>query len=1028
MFSKTLSLTLSAIVFLTVGCGLKLGEKNKTENVAEIKSASCLRQSVEQLKTFIKGEATNEQVAESVQCLQNVLLAFKDNIRGENKDAYTPQEVGNFLSEQFLKDGTQFNDDLLAQIAKLKVLLVGGTEELITKSEIEAISSIIARLKPGLIKLNPHMKIVVSNWKPDNKSDDEQKFKNAKKTFDEFLVSVAKLIASTDRGYSLGDLINLAVEIAKFTKSEDATVKKIADAKALIVEFKLTLIGGNAALRGKEWVSFARTLGEVYFQSLRFKYFYDSLKEDQVSEKWKVYENITVDVSNLIQDLLTAKNDNEISNAEILNILDAAKPVLANFSVNAELLKQVGKIKDVFFGSHQTKADTVWTKADFATLSEKAPVLFKNIGIILKNFKYIKVDKEGYRKNQIKYEDFNKSEAAITQAVKEISEQIVNNYDLNDLKLLVVNLSETLLKDTLKLPDNFNDLMELLKSAKFTLTGQSGSQVSKANLQLLLNIGIRAYGHYVEFVNFINVFRLEEKAFIHSFDKLVSKVEQTLVLQLKLKLSHVISTAEISQLVLQAQKQKFINTKIQESTLEVALNALWSHILNTPESRLSQLAQPGLNSVVLKQLGQELHIWINNQKAVTDLFDNKAEQSKEELLKGLAVKTGLPELKLALQAPGFMNFNDKGYLKINTETNNRYRAKDLSNSNLGLLLGRIIIRSYAEDIERVNKLTGVSLAEIQAAYAQLKHLLYDLKLVDPANQTFIESRFREANLFLAPSNGDGYASFTEIHHLILHILSGVERADSLKKIILEKCLKTENKEDVNKSLIDQTCLLDLYFNERASFDDVPAFLSMRKNAPQNDTINSAFCAKDENKESEDCKTLEMNKAYFLGLLKAAGHVEPDTEPYTVILADANLFPHVVQYVEMIFATHDTNRDGFLQKDEALKAYPVFAETMKLLKTQFKDLDGNDFVGVFVWLLKKGTILPINNMKKFARDHVCNMDPNPPAPCAQDWTVNSSRIELGKIFNLIAAFTKPNPVIAGQKPQVAVSSDVSTASP
>ncbi|MBY0554214.1 hypothetical protein K2P97_06775 [bacterium] len=1018
MFSKTLSLTLAAVMFLTVGCGLKLGEKNKTENIAEIKSASCLRQSVDQLKTFIKGEATDDQVAESIQCLQNVLIAFKDNIRGANQDAYTPKEVGNFLSQQFLKDGTEFNDELLAQIAKLKVLLVGGTEELITKEEVIAISSIVARLKPGLVKLNPHMKVIVSKWTPENKSQDEQKFKNAKKAFDGFLISVANLLASTDRGYRLEDLIDLAVEVAKFAKVEDSTVKKIADAENLLVDFKIALIGGNAALRGKEWISFGRTLGEVYFQSLRFKYFYDNLKEDQIPEKWKVYENVVIDGSNLIQDLLTAKNDNEITNAEILHILDSAKPLVSNFNVSPELIKQVTKIKDVFFGSGQTKSDTMWTKADFAALSAKAPVIFKNIGIILQNFKHVKVDKEGFRKNQIKYEDFNKAEAAIVQAVGEISIEIVSNYDLNDLKLLIVNLSETLLKDTLKLPDNFNDLMELLKSAKLTLTGQTGSEISKANLQLLLNVGIRAYGHYVEFVNFINVFKLEEKEFIYSFDKLASKAEQTLALELKLKSSHMISTAEISQLVLQAQKMEFIKTKIKESTLETTLNALWSNILNTPESRLAETAQAGLNAVVLKQLAQELHLWINNQKAITDLFDKKAEQNKEELLTGLNAKQGLNELKRALTAPGFMNFNDKGYLKINTNTNNRYRAKDLSNSNLGILLGRIIIRSYAKEIERVNQLTGASLEEVQTAFGQLKFLLHDLKLVDPENKTFIESRFREANLFLAPSNGDGYASFTEIHHLILHILSGVERADSLKKIILDKCLKTENKEDVNKSIIDQTCLMDLYFNEQASFDDVPAFLGMRKEVAQNGSVNTEFCAKDENKESEDCKTLELNQAYFIGLLKAAGHVENDDRPNTVILGDANLFPHVVQYVEMVYSTHDANRDGFLQKSEALNAYPVFAETMKLLKAQLKDLDGNDFVGVFVWLLKKGTILPINNMKKFARDHVCNMDPNPPAPCAQDWTVNSSRVEIGKIFNLIAAFTKPasvNPNVAEPKP-------------
>ena len=279
MFSKALSLSLVAALFLNLGCGLKLGEKNKTENVAEIKSASCLKQSVDELKLFFNGEAKDEQVAESVQCLQNVLLAFKDNIRGANKEGYTAQEVSKLVTKQFLKDGTEFSDEFLLEVMKFKVALVGGNNELITKTVVMAISSLIALLKTDLVNLNSHMKIIVSKWAPDAKSPtgNELKFKEAKKAFNTVLIKVARVLASTDRGYDINNLVNLVAEASVFAKSEDSTVQKIRSAKALIVKFKLTLIGGTEALVGPEWGSFIKTIGEVYFQSLRLKYFYNNL-------------------------------------------------------------------------------------------------------------------------------------------------------------------------------------------------------------------------------------------------------------------------------------------------------------------------------------------------------------------------------------------------------------------------------------------------------------------------------------------------------------------------------------------------------------------------------------------------------------------------------------------------------------------------------------------------------------------------------------------------------------------------------
>ena len=999
MLSKYCNISLAFVLLFTLGCGLKLGEKNKTNNVLEIKSASCLDQSLSQLNLFFAGDATDEQVSESFMCLQDVLLAFKHNVRGKEMDSYTPAEIAGYIANKFAKEGGGgLSAGLLVEIMKLKIILVGGDADKLTKNEIQALSSIIARLKNDIVKLNPHMKIIASKWKPEAQSEmKEKRFLEAKAAFEGFLNRVALLLASSGRPYELNSLLNLAIEAIKGSSTGAASVTLINNARNFVIKFKMTLIGGSEALSGKEWVPFAKTLSEVFFQSLRLKYFLNELTDEQVAEKFKVYELVGSDISSLLADLLIFKNATLLKNTEIIDLLEAAKPVMTSLAINAALINQIGKLKVMLLGNHEDgKGAQAWSIKDFKNLSLKLPVLLKNAGVLTANFKHLKTNKTGFRKNEIKYEDFSKAEALAHAAVSEISLLIQDSYDLNDLRALAVNLSESLLKGKFKLPENFAALMEVAKSAKYTLTGDVGTLLTTQNIHLLLNVGIHGFTNYVEFVNFVGVFVLEEKEFAAAFGKVFSKIKATLGLELQLKASHTITAAEISQLVLTAQNQKLLKSKFEQKSLDSLFKGLFENILNHPENRLAKKILPGLNSQALQVVSEELQFWIENQKLISSVLESKAEYTKAELITELAKKertASSEELMKVVTAPGLMNFNDQGYLKILTETNGLYHVKDLNNHNFSRSLSRLIIRAYAGDLVRATKLGGVTLEEVQFAFDQLRDLLISFELLEPENTWFMASRFREANLFLSPSNGDSIASFEEINHLALHILSGMKRADTIKIVALEKCLKQKH-ETLAKTEFGQNCLLDLYFNEENAFTDLPGFAKLK--AEKDD--------KGELKYSP-----EINKNYYLSLLKAAGYVPNDKvseKERTVLLRDANLFPHVVQYVEMIYFSHDTSRDGYLQKEEGIKAFPIFAEVMKPVQKQFS-LDDKEMIGLFIWLLKKGTVFPINNMKKFAKDHECNLN-NDSKTCTQDWTVNASRVDLGKIFNLIALLTAPKP--------------------
>lgn len=993
MYSKLTRYSFAAILLFTSGCGLKFGEKPKEEKVVQFTQGSCLEEATANFKLFFAGDATDKQVGDAVQCFQTAFQHFKENVRGQNKDSYTPEEIGGFIKSQFFKgdSASQFSTGFVSEVMALKVVLIGGTADAITRDELDGISALVGALQSELIKLNPHMKVIVSKWKLSAKAEeDNKKFNEAKTAFAKFLDMLANRLKLTGKTYQLNNLVSLAAEVTSLMKSDiSATIEK---ARGLVIKAKTGLLGGEASLAGSEWNWFLKTLGEVYFQTLRLKYFHEPLTDQQVVEKWKVYEAIGLDVSKLLEELLGQKESKLITNKEIGEILAALKPIVNNLNINAELITQVGQIKVSLLGDSKHGA-SAWSNIDFANLNRKVPVLTKNVAILIAQFKHLKVNKNGLLKKEIKHEDFIQAETLVLPAVKELSDSFVASYNLIYLNDLIKNLAKTLLKDKLTLPENFDKIFQVARTAKYTLTGEEGDNLTVANIQLLANVGIRAYVHYVEYSNFVNVFKLEDKEFIHYLAGLVKKAAETLGLELKLKSSHMLTTEEITRLALKAHELELVKLPLGKSNLELLLNDLWKFVLNDPAQRLAKKFQPGFNSVVLNQLINEVQMWVVNQKAIAMLFDGRNDFRKTELVAELTKQSAsapqLVEFLRLLSANGQMNYADKGYLKILTEDVGVYIKGDLIKSNLARLLSRLIIRSFAEDINRVEKLTGISLEEAQFGFSQVKEILFELELVDPENLTFIESRFRESNLFLATSNGDEFSGYEEIHHLVLHILSGIKRADSLKELAMAECVVKINESKSSKTEFGQDCLMSLYFKENKSFDMLPEFIKSKQQFSEEDS-----------------------KKHYLSLLKAAGHIENTNK--TVLLGDANLFPHVVQYVEMIFSTHDTNRNNILERDEALRAFPIFKNLIALLAKPFTAVKEEDLPGVFVYLLKY-TRPPQNLAEKlkfvaFIKDHVCKDEQGNDKPCMKEWNIQSTRLDLGKIFNFIADATKPAPPV------------------
>lgn len=1003
--------TMSLLAFALIGCGLKLGEENKPAELAEVKTAQCLNKAIAEMKVFFRGDATDEQVETSVLCLQNVFVAFKENIRGESKDVYTAKEITTFVELNFLKDGdSKFTDSFLTELMFFKVALFGGNEDFIHKNEINLIVNFLARFKSDLVHLNPYMKVLTGNWKGHlvtlDETAKERHFSAAKIQFSSFIKKLSLEFADGHREYKIDHLLNFLIEVLKFSKSDVSAIKTVQKAGPFLKKFKYYLIGGSDGLKEDDWQKLGLTMNEAYFQTLRFEYFLKDLDSNQLEKKWSVYEKVATDLTGLIENLLQTRRTQQLTNHEIFELLQPLKEFLPQVDISEELLDQLGDVKIMILG-HSPAGRKGWSRSDFAALQTKIPLIFKNVVILLETIDYLSPNKSISFRRQTNYLEFEKAEIKILAAISSLSDLIEKPYDLESGRLLVKNLANGPLKNNIKLPENFDSLFNVAVAAKKVLTGNSGTILSTADVKLVMNVGIRAYLNYLEYDLFSDPFNFNSVPFMQSLERLWPKMKITLATELNLKSEHVLKTSDLTQLILVLQDEKILKTKISAVSLDAVFNALWSHILNSPEERLQSIIRQGFDLISLAQISQEVEIWVGLQKNVLQIFEKSPAWAKHEILPELdarilsensaLTKLGLIEVRNFVSQQIAMNFNTQGFLEILSSPNGLYHEADLTKANLARALSRVIIRSYAKDLLRVNTLGGVLLPEIQVAYDQFKPLAVDLEIVEPSNSSFVSSRFLESNLFLAVSDGNNIADFSELQNLVLHLLSGVERAAEIKKDFFPLCLLSGNQIITSRTVVSEDCILDKYALNEKAFSGLPQFLGMR----------TEFTAS----ELRD---------YYLNLLKAAGHIPNDKK--TVVLSYADLFPHVVQYIEMVFSRHDTNRDNRLQKDEALAAFPVFKDLLKDLVKAYKQIKEEDLPGVFVYILKFGRPPKKTNIGELLQFVAFIKDKD-----QKQWDINSSRLDLGKIFNYISESTKPMPpAVASGDSSVATSSDASMA--
>ena len=141
---------------------MRIGEKpaqNPEINLGD--QVGCLSDMGVVLSRFLNGDIEDEELNKFGECAIYSIETFKTYTVGEKDEEYHPGEIRHFLQQYFMKDKT-ISDELLNQVMNLKILILGGNKESITRDELTDFIEIVRVWKKEFISLNRYMKIY--NW------------------------------------------------------------------------------------------------------------------------------------------------------------------------------------------------------------------------------------------------------------------------------------------------------------------------------------------------------------------------------------------------------------------------------------------------------------------------------------------------------------------------------------------------------------------------------------------------------------------------------------------------------------------------------------------------------------------------------------------------------------------------------------------------------------------------------------------------------------------------------------------------
>ncbi|WP_291516125.1 hypothetical protein [Bdellovibrio sp. ArHS] len=1018
MFSKKIFSYITVAMLAAgalAGCDSKVGEAPPPPESHELGGTKCLTEVKPVVKHFIEGTASKAEVSSGWDCAETAIQTFKRYVRGNVSDRYTSQELATFLENNFLDAAKKetIPVGLQVEVMKLKQIFVGGSAEYITRGEIDKIIRLFGSFREMTMNLTPYMRVLSLNWtvsEANNIQTDVRFFEEANKEIQNAARTLASLIESNGRSYKLADFVVLMEQMSVFFNEKWDFPKTIAKYMPVVLKVKKALAGGDENyVAPSEWRRFALLGARGYIQYLRYYYFIKGVPETGTGYRLSYLSRTVEDVLSVFQDLVAEKPEGVVSRDEVNDLLKTLQVVWPEFKVSNNLVFEAMKLKQLFFGGSVDSFSTT----DFETARLKV----SRIKILIERFlPYYSIYGREWEPELYENEEaqklFMESQFVLEATVREAGVLFEGAYDLNNLVSLVREVEALYPPAGESYADLIEEHMPLIVDVKNLILGGNDSSLKKANWSVLLGFAARFYSDFLYYNYFLKDQPIEKPLTVGYLSVFANQSINIARDLLAIKKEAQFSRAEINKILGHLSSLGILPADLKPQSLDQVVGLILNNLLTEPERRVTGYVPDALNLSSLEVLRGELQVWLDTELFIAQTTENwKPEEGLlakdlQELLKTTSLSaaprsplaSGLYEFLLTVQSPVPLTVDSESRVVISNKFEQAYSAKTLRQLNLYRALSRLAVRSFTGSLDRLNTYKGVNLEEVQNAFMTVRPALVELGILEPKNTSFASSRFREANIFVPHSDGNSLSSYAELTDLIGMIWSGLNINSMLRQELIKKCFNG-NTDVKNDALVSLSCV-------RASYKEalpmaatsLPEYLKFQKSA------------------SKDEWAIYMNN-----IIKAAGYIP--NEKNMALLEDISLAPHVMQYIEMIYARFDRNKDGVINTPESLNAFPAFKGILlELAKDQIANgsIKEADLLDLFTYILRYGK--PPETLKEKLRFVLSWKGKR------DKWDVWADRIQLSEILGYIAdQVTKaakankategfaPNPILSVSQP-------------
>jgi|GEM_PF-1170436 len=945
VYSTVRRLFCLALILASTGCGLKIGDSQPAASPINTglggSTGTCMADTAPAWGKFIDGTAQPSQMSDLWNCYASSIDAFQKYTHGRYEDRFTSRELANFVEKWFVHK--PISDTLITEVFRIKRMLVGGDANYISRTEMTNLISVIGSLKQISIEILPYMRVYSLNWKVGGYStvdQDVQYFEAANLEIQKAARDLATLIEKNGQSYPLDSSITLLTEIQNLMGNSWSWIATIQNAMPLVQKLKQTLSGGDGnVVAPTEWRQFSLLGSRGYIQYLRYHYFIQDFNAGGAGPQLIYLMNSIGDLFSYLGDMVDGKPDKVLTRQELLEICQSLTSFFPDLNITDDLLIEVMKVKVVFFGGQIDQ----FVKADFDRASEKLQAFQTLSG---KFITYIPVYGMSWNTGEMSPDQaqayFQDSDTNLSEVGRRLGQIMGAPYDLNDLIKLAAGVDKMLPPTSgTSWQALANEYVPLLVSAKNLVFADQDSIVGKnpGDWSDLLQFSAQGYSRVLYYYYFLRNSDWLSGSSLNYLNTLVRQSADVVDQLISRRPSNPVPTiafSELSGLWASILKTGILPAKMSQKSLDNLTQVILLKLLIPPDHRLMGDLPKGLTKIATQTIRDEFGMWLEGQTFIDLMFQGQPANSvrtPSEILSdiGHAAPTAeLNELKMIFSGPVPLGYDAQDRIHFGGTAVN-YSHRSMNWINFSRAIVRLVLRSYAMDLTRVNNYTGITVTEADQLYADLRPVITELNLFDLRSDTFMESRFRDANLFAPRGNGDAYADFNETNELVLMLLSGVTVDGLISPAVQAICpVQPSTTGYADDGTMDLNCFMSAYRQQMPPFySALPDFLKFAYNLSVPDY-----------------------NVVLTNLMKAAGYV-PNTTG-RVRLGDTSMLPHITQYVESLFSTYDLDHTGRLDQYELEKAYPRFRGLVAKEAAASGITNPHMVKALFFWLIHYGS--------------------------------------------------------------------------